>query len=77
MARPRNPDSGFLNIRIPVRLVPFLEERATELGMSLNQYVANLIHKDRSNLGKRFCVLPEWKNCDLARAAEQPPEYNK
>ena len=55
MPRPRNPDRDY-TVKIPGSLVPFLQKRAAELGLSMPQYVAALVRNDFPNLGKPMIV---------------------
>jgi len=77
VAKPRNPNSDWLTVRIPKAYVPFLQERSDELGISQARYVQNLIEAERISLGKPIIIYPlnyMHQRMEL-KVAETPPPY--
>jgi hypothetical protein len=59
-------------------LIPFIQERSEELGISQARYVQNLIESDRVNLAKPTIIYPiGYDGPPLALVAETPPPYGK
>ena len=75
--QPRNPNSNWYTVRIPQSMVPFIHERAQELGVSQARYVQNLIQTDRINLKKPTILYPLGYDGPALSLAEKPDPYGK